>query len=85
MCETELNESVKQDSLLLFFHKGKVYLLAGPTIASEFAVNVRPGTSLALLYVSKILARAEITKSTQWLSAKKRKRGDFILKSALVW
>ena len=34
--------------------------------------------------ISKILARAEITESTQWLSAKKRKRGVFILKSALV-
>ena len=34
--------------------------------------------------ISKILAIAEITESTQWLSAKKRKRGVFILKSALV-
>ena len=34
--------------------------------------------------ISKILARAKITESTQWLSAKKRKRGVFILKSALV-
>ena len=34
--------------------------------------------------ISKILARAEITESSQWLSAKKRKRGVFILKSALV-
>ena len=34
--------------------------------------------------ISKILARTEITESTQWLSAKKRKRGVFILKSALV-
>ena len=34
--------------------------------------------------ISKILARAEITESTQWLSPKKRKRGVFILKSALV-
>ena len=34
--------------------------------------------------ISKILARAEITESTQWLSAKKRKRGVFILFQALV-
>ena len=34
--------------------------------------------------ISKILARADITESTQWLSAKKRKRGVFILKSGLV-
>ena len=34
--------------------------------------------------ISKILARAEISESTQWLSAKKRKRGVFILKLALV-
>ena len=34
--------------------------------------------------ISKILARAETTESTQWLSAKKRKRGVFILKPALV-
>ena len=35
-------------------------------------------------HISKILVRAEITESTQWHSAKKRKRGVFILKSALV-
>ena len=29
--------------------------------------------------LSKILARADITESTQWLSVKKRKRGVFIL------
>ena len=34
--------------------------------------------------INKILARAEITESTQWLSAKKRKRDVFILKSALL-
>ena len=34
--------------------------------------------------ISKILARADIIESTQWLSAKKRKRGVFILKSGLV-
>ena len=33
---------------------------------------------------SKILARAEITESTQWLSAKKRTRDVFIPKSALL-
>ena len=49
MCETEIDQIVKQDSSLQSFHRGKVYLLAGPTIASKFAVNVRPGTSLVLL------------------------------------
>ena len=34
--------------------------------------------------ISKILARAEITESTQWLSAKKRKRGVYILKSFMI-
>ena len=34
--------------------------------------------------VNKILARAEITESTQWLSAKKRKRDVFILKSFMI-
>ena len=34
--------------------------------------------------ISKISARAEITESTQWLSAKKNKSGVFILKSALI-
>ena len=34
--------------------------------------------------LSKILARADITESTQWLSVKKRKRGVFILFQALV-
>ena len=34
--------------------------------------------------LSKILARADITESTQWLSVKKRKRGVFILFEALV-
>ena len=29
--------------------------------------------------ISKLLARADITESTQWLSVKKRKRGVFIL------
>ena len=29
--------------------------------------------------MSKILARADITESTKWLSVKKRKRGVFIL------
>ena len=29
--------------------------------------------------ISKILARADITESTQWLSVKKRKKGVFIL------
>ena len=29
--------------------------------------------------LSKILARADITESTEWLSIKKRKRGVFIL------
>ena len=49
MCESEPNESVKQDSSLLSFHKGKVYLLADPTIASELILKVAPWTSLALL------------------------------------
>ena len=35
VCESELDEIVKQDSSLLPFHKGKVYLLAWPSIASE--------------------------------------------------
>ena len=34
--------------------------------------------------LSKILARADITETTQWLSVKKRKRGVFILFQALV-
>ena len=34
--------------------------------------------------ISKILARADITESTQWLSVKKTKRGVFILFLALV-
>ena len=49
MCETELDQIVKQDNSLQSFHRGKVYLLVGPTIASKFVVNVRPGTSLVLL------------------------------------
>ena len=32
----------------------------------------------------QLLARADITESTQWLSVKKRKRGIFILFQALV-
>ena len=34
--------------------------------------------------ISKILTKADITESTQWLSVKKRKRGVFILFKALV-
>ena len=34
--------------------------------------------------INKILARAEITESTQWLSAKKKKVLLFSVKSALV-
>ena len=34
--------------------------------------------------MSKILARADITESTQWLSVKKRKKGVFILFKTLV-
>ena len=56
MCETELDQIVKQDNSLQSFHRGKVYLLAGPTIASKFAVNVRPGTSLVLLYMLRLFA-----------------------------
>ena len=50
LCDSELVESVKQDSSLLSFHKGKIYLLVQPTIASELILKVTPGTSLALLY-----------------------------------
>ena len=35
VCESELDEIIKQDSSLLPFHKGKVYFFAGAMIASE--------------------------------------------------